>query len=157
MNLLTIFIILSFINVVLSTIKSITLVSCNKWVASAMSGIYFAFYNIMVIYTVADFPMWQKCLITCLCNVIGVLAVMFVQEKMRKDKLWKIDATFNNDVCDIVHCELTTKMIPHTYIENLGRHCVFNIYCATQEETLTANKIISEYGGKAFASENKLI
>jgi uncharacterized protein YebE (UPF0316 family) len=87
MKFLIIFIALSIVNVIFSTIRSITTIKSGKTIASIISGGYFAFYNIMLIYTVADFPMWQKCLITFACNVIGVWVVKLVEEKMRKDKL----------------------------------------------------------------------
>ena len=61
MKILVTFIILSIINVIFSTIRSITTIKSGKTVASFISGGYFAFYNIMLIYTVANFPMWQKC------------------------------------------------------------------------------------------------
>ena len=93
MKLLITFIVLSIINVVFSTIRSITTIKSGKTVASFISGGYFAFYNVMLIYTVADFPMWEKCVITFVCNVIGVYVVKLIEEKMRKDKLWKVELT----------------------------------------------------------------
>ena len=64
MKFLITFIILSIVNVIFSTIRSIVTINGSKIMASLISGGYFAFYNIMMIYTVADFPMWQKCVIT---------------------------------------------------------------------------------------------
>ena len=93
MKFLITFIILSVINVIFSTIRAITTITSSKTVASLISGGYFAFYNIMIIYTVADFPMWEKCVITFCCNVIGVWFVKWLQERMRKDKLWKVEVT----------------------------------------------------------------
>ena len=92
-NFLITFVVLSIINVVFSTVRTIVTINGGKLSASLLSGGYFAFYNIMMIYTVADFPMWQKCLITFICNVIGVFVVKWGEEKARKDKLWKIEAT----------------------------------------------------------------
>ena len=90
---LMVFVGLSIVNVVFSTIRSIVTINGGKFVASLISGGYFAFYNIMMVYTVADFPMWQKCIITFVCNVVGVYLVKWGEEKARKDKLWKIEAT----------------------------------------------------------------
>ena len=57
MTFLVTFIVLSIINVIFSTIRSITTIKSGKTVASLISGGYFAFYNIMLIWTVADFQM----------------------------------------------------------------------------------------------------
>ena len=55
MTFLITFIVLSIINVIFSTVRSITTIKGSTLVASLVSGGYFAFYNIMLIYTVADF------------------------------------------------------------------------------------------------------
>ena len=75
---------LSMVNVVFATIKSLVTINGSPAVASLVSGGYFAFYNIVMQYTVADFPMWQKCLITFVCNVVGVYCVKYGEKKSRK-------------------------------------------------------------------------
>ena len=149
------FIILSIINVVFSTIRSIVTINGTKLSASLLSGAYFAFYNIMMIYTVADFPMWQKCLITFICNVVGVWLVKWGEEKARKDKLWKVEATVPAKYQGAVHFDL--KDIPHNYIEGVGNYTLFNFYCATQAESAKVRDIINQYEAKYFVSESKTL
>lgn len=149
------FVILSIINVIGSTIRSLTTINSGKTVASLVSGIYFAFYNIVLVATVADFPMWQKCIITFVCNVLGVYIVKFVEEKMRKDKLWKIEVTCRTENSAKVIESLEKANIPFNYIKNVGKHTVFNIYCATQNESLEVSKIIKANECKYFVNECK--
>lgn len=147
------FIGLSIINVVFSTIRSIVTIKSGKAVASLVSGGYFAFYNIMLLYTVAEFPMWQKCLITFVCNVIGVWFVKWAEEKARKDKLWKIEATFNKEYLDIIHKSVA---IPHSYID-IGSHVIFNFYAENQRQSAIVKDIVNKYHGKYFVSESKTL
>lgn len=153
MELIIVFIALSIINVVFSTIRSITTIKSGKVVASLISGGYFAFYNIMLIYTVMDFPMWQKCLITFGCNVIGVWVVKYVEEKMRKDKLWKIDCTFYTVAKDDVQNALNAEKIPFVYNE-YGKHIMFTIFCDTQSDSARVAEIVRKYQGRYFITEN---
>ena len=153
MKLIIIFIVLSIINVVFSTIRSIVTIKGGKATASLISGGYFAFYNIMLLYTVADFPMWQKCVITFVCNVIGVWLVKWLEEKARKDKLWKIEATFNIE--DLEEIDNSTG-ISHSYIE-VGRHVIFNFYAENQRQSAIVKDIIKKYNGKYFVSESKVL
>ena len=155
MELIIIFIVLSIINVIFSTIRSIVTIKGSKTTASLISGGYFAFYNIMLLYTVADFPMWQKCLITFICNVIGVWLVKFFEEKARKDKLWKVEATILAEYTKSLHCDLTAEEIPNNYITGIGKYTVFNIYCETQKDSAKAKEILDKYKAKYFASESK--
>ena len=157
MTFLITFIILSIINVVFSTIRSITTIKSGKTVASLISGGYFAFYNIMLIYTVADFPMWEKCLITFICNVVGVWIVKFIEEKLQKDKLWKVEATIcklhQDDVCSM----LNKAKIPYNYIEGVGKYTIFNVFCATQNQSVAVKEILKAYNAKYFVSESKTL
>lgn len=151
MNLIIIFVILSIVNVIFSTIRSITTIKSGKVVASVISGGYFAFYNVMLIYTVMDFPMWQKCVITFGCNVIGVFIVKLIEEKMRKDKMWKVEVTVPTRYCNTIDFSLVD--VPHSYIILSEKHTIFSFYCATQKETKKVTDICNQYGAKYFASE----
>lgn len=157
MTFLLTFVTLSIINVVFSTIRSITTIKSGKTVASLVSGGYFAFYNVMLIYTVADFPMWQKCVITFVCNVIGVWVVKFFEEKMQKDKLWKVETSILNCYMDDVIVLLQESNIPFNYIEGIGKYTIFNIFCATQEQSIAVKEILKTYRAKYFVSESKTL
>ena len=144
---------LSIVNVVFATIKSLLTVNGGKVSASLISGGYFAFYNVMMQYTVADFPMWQKCIITFICNVVGVYFVKWGEEKSRKDKLWKIEATFDKEYLDTIHKSVG---IPHSYID-IGSHVIFNFYAENQRQSLIIKDIVEKYDGKYFVSESKTL
>lgn len=157
MTFLITFIVLSIINVIFSTVRSITTIKGSTLVASLVSGGYFAFYNIMLIYTVADFPMWQKCVITFFCNVFGVAIVKLIEAKMQKDKLWKVEATINktnqSDVCEM----LNKAKVPYNYIEGVGKYTIFNVFCATQNQSVAVKEILKAYNAKYFVSESKTL
>lgn len=157
MRFLIVFIILSAVNVVFSTIRSITTIKSRKTVASLVSGGYFAFYNIMLIYTVMDFPMWEKCVITFVCNVVGVWVVKWIEEKMRKDKLWKVEVTVSTKNVETIDYELNNSFIPHNYITISPKHTLFSCYCATQLQTQAVKNIFAKYDAKYFASESQRI
>lgn len=153
MNLLFIFIGLSIINVVFSTIKSITTIKSSPLVASLISAIYYGYYNVVLIYTVSDFPLWQKVLITALCNFVGVFIVKWIEAKRRKDRLWEVRATIPAEYTDTLHEALS--LVPHNYITNIGKYTIFNIYCATQKESSAVKATLNLYHAKYFVSESK--
>lgn len=159
-NFLTVFFALSIINVVFATIKSLVTINGGKLTASLISGGYFAFYNIMMQYTVADFPMWQKCLITFICNVIGVWLVKWGEEKSRKDKLWKVEATIPNEGIDPENddciIELRNANLSMNYID-INKYILINCYCGTQAESRAVKEILDKYNAKYFVSESKTL
>jgi hypothetical protein len=156
-NFLIAFIGLSIINVVFSTIRSIITINGDKTVASLISGAYFAFYNVMMIYTVADFPMWQKCLITFVCNVVGVWLVKWGEEKARKDKLWEVRGTLTTPINCVAVCkDLNEANIPYNYID-VNKYIIFNCYCATQADSVKVKKILNDWEMKYFVAESKTL
>lgn len=152
MNILIIFFILTILNVILSTVKSIITVKGSPVVAAMVNAFYYGFYNVVLIYTVADFPMWQKVVITFTCNLIGVFIVKWFEAKSRKEKLWKVEATVPHKYLEAVHFDL--KKIPHSYID-IEKYAIFNFYCATQKESAKVKEIIKQYDAKYFVSETK--
>lgn len=155
MKFLVTFIILSIINVIFSTVRSLLTVKGPKTVAALVSGGYFAFYNVMLIYTVTDFPLWQKCLITFVCNVVGVFIVKWFEEIARKDQLWKVEATVNKESENDVREMLNKARISYNYIQGVGKYTIFNVFCATQQQSKAVKEILKAYHAKYFVSESK--
>ena len=157
MKFLLIFLFLSIINVIFSTVRSITTIKSGKVIASLVSGGYYAFYNIMLIYIVADFSMWEKCLITFICNVIGVWLVKWVEEKMRKDKLWKVEVTVPNEQVESLLADCLYMNIEHYSYWDAYNYKVFNFYCATQKESAEVRELLKNYNVKYFVTESKVL
>lgn len=153
MNLLLIFVALSIVNVIFSTIKSIVTIKSGPWVASIVSALYYGYYNIVLIYTVADFPLWQKVVVTAGCNLVGVFIVKYGEEKARKDKLWKVELTVPTKYKNAVDFDL--RIVPHSYIELSDKHTLFNFYCATQADSAKVKAIANQYEAKYFVAESK--
>ena len=153
---LAVFFTLSIINVVFATIKSLVTINGSKAVASFISGGYFAFYNVMMIYTVADFPMWQKCVITFICNVVGVWLVKWGEEKSRKDKLWKVEATVKPCEFEAIKTYCEVADLPFSYID-IDKYILFNFYCATQKESAIVKDLLDKHNAKYFVTESKTL
>lgn len=154
MNAIILFVICTAVNVVLSTIKSILTVKGNKWMAASINALAYGFYSYVIILTnVEGVSTLAKMGITALCNFVGVLAVKWVEELARKEKLWKIEMTIPTKYRSTVDLEL--KDIPHSYIEISDKHTLFNFYCATQAESKQVKDIVNQYGAKYFVSESK--
>lgn len=153
MKLLIVFIIANIINVILGTIKTITTVKANKYVAALINSINYAFNVFIVVLTVSELPLWEKCLVVGLCNLFGVFFVKLVEEKARKDKLWRIDFTVDSKYLVDADTRLTDFGIPHNYITNIGKHTLFTCYCATKDNTSFVKDLMGDYNAKYFVTE----
>lgn len=158
MNAIILFIICTAVNVVLSTIKSIATINGGKFAAAFWNAVTYGFYTYVVILTTVDnITTLEKMLITFACNFVGVYIVKLFEEKARKDKLWKVEATVYDAYTESLHNELAFAEIPHNYIPNIGKYTVFNIYCETQTESRKAKEILDYNKAKYFVSESKTL
>lgn len=156
-KLLIIFCVLNVLNVITQTIKSIVTIKCGKCAAALINAIAYGLYTIVVIYTVCDLPLILKAFIVAIANLIGVYIVKFIEEKKRKDKMWKVELALpiGCNPHDIKRM-LTQCNIPCNYYD-VGKWRVFNCYCEKQEQTSVVKNLCKEYNGKISAYESKIL
>lgn len=154
MNTILLFALCTAVNVILSTIKSILTVKGGKLSASFINALTYGFYSYVIVLTSADgMPIWLKMAITAVCNFIGVYLVKWIEEKARKDRLWKVELTIPTKYTNTIDFDLHD--VPHSYIELSNKHTLFNFYCATQKESAKVKAIANQYEAKYFVAESK--
>ena len=154
MNTILLFALCTAVNVILSTIKSILTVKGGKLSASFINALTYGFYSYVIVLTSADgMSIWLKMAITAVCNFIGVYLVKWIEEKARKDKLWKVELTVPTKYTNIIDFDLHD--VPHSYIKLSDKHTLFNFYCATQKESAKVKGIANQYEAKYFVAESK--
>jgi uncharacterized protein YebE (UPF0316 family) len=156
-KLLIIFIVLNIFNVIIQTVKSIATVKCDKVVAAIVNAIAYGLYTVVTVFMLCDLPLAWKAFIVAMCNLVGVYAVKDLEEKARKDKLWKVEATVSAQYTERLHNELSAVKLSHNYIDNIGKYVIFNVYCETQADSIEAKKLLDYYHAKYFVSESKIL
>lgn len=158
MNSILIFTIATIINVTLSTIRSICTIKCGKWLSALTNAICYGFYPLIVMLTAKDtVTIIVNMIITAIANFICVWIIKFIEEKARKDKLWKFEATFehNERILNIIKESCELNEIPFNYVD-IDKYYIINFYAKTQDESEIIKSIIYNYDGKYFVSESKL-
>lgn len=99
MKLLFIFTLCNFINVLISTIKSIVTVNGSKLTASIVNAISYGYYTVIV-YLIAtyDIDLITKSIIIFMCNISGVYIVKAIEQKYSSNKLWIFNCTIYSNV-----------------------------------------------------------
>lgn len=152
MNLLILFIVLNIANVILQTAKSICTVKCGKLVAAIANAIAYGLYTVVIVYTICNLPLWEKILVVAIANFIGVYVVKMIEQKLEKEKLWKVELAVpaaSHDAQDIHHI-LELREIPNNWT-TLGSWNIFNCYCMTKHQTEICQSIAKDLHGKISA------
>ena len=154
MKLLFLFIVMNILNVVIQTIKSIATIKYGKTAAAIVNAVAYGLITYIVVLTMCILPLLAKCLIVAGCNFVGVYVVKFFEEKARKDKLWKVEATIPVEVAEKVKHDLKANGLPYNYID-IEKYYLFNVYCENQEQSKVAKVVLDYYNAKYFVSESK--
>lgn len=156
MTMILLFAACTFINVITGTIKSVATIKGSNISAAVWSAINAGLYSFIVILTAtADLPIIGKIVITVIANLIGVYSVKLIEEKLRKDKMWKIEMSIHTADLETLDDALKGLGIPHNYMV-VGKHTVFNCYCETKQQTADALEVGKLVGAKCFANETTL-
>ena len=154
MNVL-IFAIATVINVVLSTIRSIATIKCGKWVSAVANAVCYGFYPLIVMLTAKDtVTIIANMAITAIANFVCVWVIKLVEEKGRKDKMWKVEMAVPSADLSLVKSMLDRKGIPCNYVE-VGKWVMFNCYCEKQDDTAICVDTAKKLQGKISAYESK--
>ena len=155
-ELLVVFIVLNIVNVIIQTVKSIATIKCGKGMASVVNAIAYGLYTVVVVYTVCDLPLWLKVVVVGLCNLVGVFCVKWGEEKARKDKLWKVEATVRPCEFEAIKTYCEVADLPFSYID-VNKYILFNFYCATQKESAIVKDLLDKHNAKYFVTESKTL
>lgn len=155
MNAILLFAIATVVNVILSTIRSLCTIKGGKWVSAISNAICYGFYPFIVMLTAKDtVTIWVNMLITALANFVCVWLIKYVEEKARKDKLWKVEMAIPLLKAEVAETSLICSPIPYNY-NKLGKWVIFNCYCETQADTKICVDIAKQFNGKISAYESK--
>lgn len=152
-----IFVVCTLLNVLIATIKSIMTIKGSKLSAAIWNAVSCGLYTYIVILTAnSSLSIFAKILITAGCNFVGVYGIKYLEEKMRKDRLWKIEMTVPAENRERLVNVLAVANIPHNYIEGIGKYSIVNAYPATHDQTKIVRSAAEATHAKLFASETKL-
>ena len=145
------FFLISLVNVILSSTKSICTVRYGRSINVLANVISYSFYVVVVKQT-ASLPLEITVLSTAIANALGVWLSYVILDLLQKDRLWKIEVVVPRHCMEVLH--VTLNHVPHTFIE-AGPKTIFNFYCNTKKETREVVEQCKKYNGKFFAVENK--
>jgi hypothetical protein len=154
MSLVITYIVLNIVNVIIQTVKSIATIKCKKGVASIVNAVAYGLYTVVVIYMVCDLPLWFKIAVVAIANLIGVYLVKYFEEKNRKDKLWKVEATINKEDFEKINGTAKSLDLSYNYVD-IEKYYLFNFYCPSQKESEMVKGLLNSVNAKYFVNESK--
>lgn len=150
------FIFFNVLNVVIQTIKSIATIKCGKTMAAVVNAVAYGLYTYIIVLTTCELALWIKVIVVALANLIGVFVVKYVEEKKRKDRLWKVELAVPFRSATTAENLIRENEISYNAVI-VGDWVMFNTYCTTQKQSSKMAEICKVVGGKISAYESKAV
>ena len=96
-KIVVVFIVCSLVNVILSTLKTLIMVNAGEKMSILINAICYGFYT-LVVKQLTSVDYMTAVIVTIMANIVGVWISYRIMNFFKKDKLWKIEATFKYSV-----------------------------------------------------------
>lgn len=145
-NFLILYCALSFINVVIQTVKSLCTVKCSTFVSAAVNAIAYGLYIYVIVYTNAEgLDTLSKAIITAIANFSGVYLANFLFNKMfNKEVSWAVNVSVPIDTSEKFTERLNLfKLNFHCYGVNEDmEYILFTVFCPTRKDSTMLKNIL---------------
>ena len=145
---ITIFFIITLINVILSTVKSILTVKSSRTVATIINAVAYGFYA-MVVKQMATVSTEIVIIATVVCNLVGVYFSMWLLDKFKKDVLWKITVIPQTKNFENVRNRLIENGLgfnEYSINTKYGTQMALDIFSESQSESKIIKEILNQNG-----------
>lgn len=132
-----IFFLLNLINVMLSTVKSVLTVKASRLIATLINALAYGYYTI-IIKQISNSSIEMVVVVTIVTNLIGVYTSLWLLDKFKKDKVWKISVICYPDLAVILGKQLEIHDIGYNTYEintKFGQSIEMDIFSKNQNES----------------------
>ena len=154
--LLLAFFISQLVNVILSTIKSVLTVKGTRMSATLINTISYTI-NAAVISQIGNVDnIYIVCIFTAITNFVGVWFSLWLLEKFRKERLWRISATVKKENFEDLIKELHDLEIDFiTYNTSWEKRTPLDVFSKSREESSLIRTVFEKYDVKYTISVNR--
>lgn len=138
---LAIFIAIQFVNVILSTVKSVMTVNGDKLSASLWNTVSYCVGAVVTkMLTQQSFEI--IIIVSAVTNMIGTYVGKWILEKMRHERLWTINATIRNRSQKYVEDEFLKRGVQYTLLPAVNDRMLLCTYSYSKAESSLVKEIL---------------
>ena len=163
MNFLLLYCALSFVNVVIQTIKSLCTVKCSTFISACVNAVAYGLYVYVIFLTNAEgLSLWGKAIIAAVANFSGVyIANMLFNKVFSREVEWIVNVIVPEGKNAILFQEdLEKEKIEYLKFGDrlwmaMNDKRVYYVFCPTCKDSEKLKKIIDKYDNiKYIINEN---
>ena len=135
---------LSFVNVVIQTVKSLCTVKSSTFVSACVNAVAYGLYVYVIFFTNAEgLPVWGKAIITACANFTGVYIANFLFNKfLRKEVLWRVEVSLPRMYTASFQKDLQKHNLSYFFMGVYNEWVSYAVFCPTSKESLKLKAIL---------------
>lgn len=138
-----IFIIVQFVNVIISTFKSILTIKGSKLTASLVNSVSYTFGAVITkLITQQSFE--AVIIVTFFANLIGVFIAKWILEKREPVRLWVYQVTVKDNELEKIENQLLKRNIKYTAMKALNDRNSISVYSYSKLESKIVKDILEQ-------------
>ena len=144
MNIILLFTILTVVNVIIQTVKSLCTVRCSTFISACVNAVAYGLYTYVIFFTTSGgMTLWLKAAITAVANFFGIYVANFIFEKVfTRTTRWKVEVSIPTAKVD--EFELRCREVDlENYTCGYSRGWkAYAIFCADKKESALLRSIL---------------
>lgn len=144
MNLLLLFSILTILNTVIQTIKSLCTVRCSTFVSACVNAVAFGLYTFVIFFNASDgINLWAKAGITAAANFFGVYIANFLFKKLfEKTTRWKVEVSIPKASWTSFETMLDTRKLEYFKCGWADDWLAYAVFCKDKNDSKILKEIL---------------
>lgn len=137
MEMILLFTILTIVNVIIQTVKSLCTVRCSTLVSASVNAIAYGLYTFVIFFTTAGgMSLWLKAVITAVANFFGVYIANYLFNKLfARTTRWKVEVSIPTEYAEEFE-SLCKKMNLENYVCGYSEGWrAYAVFCADKADS----------------------
>lgn len=146
MEMILLFTILTVVNVIIQTVKSLCTVRCSTLVSASVNAVAYGLYTFVIFFTTAGgMSLWLKAVITAVANFFGVYIANYLFSKLfAKEVRWKVEISIPKEEAEQFKRDLSANNLDYYNCGNFEGWVALAVFCPDKKASECLKELLPD-------------
>ena len=146
MEMILLFTILTVVNVIIQTVKSLCTVRCSTLVSASVNAVAYGLYTFVIFFTTAGgMALWLKAVITAVANFFGVYIANYLFSKLfAKEVRWKVEISIPKEEAEQFKRDLSANNLDYYNCGSFENWTALAIFCPDKKASECLRELLPD-------------
>ena len=146
MEMILLFTILTVVNVIIQTVKSLCTVRCSTLVSASVNAVAYGLYTFVIFFTTAGgMSLWLKAVITAVANFFGVYIANYLFSKLfAKEVRWKVEISIPKEEAEQFKRDLSANNLDYYNCGNFEDWIALAVFCPDKKASECLKELLPD-------------